>query len=431
MGDIAITVEHVTKSFKIYKEKSQSAKERLIRAGRNPHEVFKALDDVSFDVQQGETFALLGHNGSGKSTLLKCVAGTLRPSSGRIVARGRLAALLELGAGFHPDLTGRENIYLNGSILGFSRIQIDRIFDDIVAFAELEEFIDNQVKHYSSGMYARLGFAVAINVEPEVLLVDEVLAVGDEAFQRKCIERVKKLQSDGRTILLVSHAADLVRQLADRAAVLDHGRLVEVAEPGEAIRVLRETLERRGIAAPDLEAEPPTPAEPGPVLAAVEGTEWSGPPPEAGEPVRASGDKVVEITKVACEYPTTSARYLEPNEPLRIRVDYVAPNRIPDVAFTLEVRDRGENIVYATDTEMLQQPIVTVNGVGAVCFDLPRVPLLDGQFSVSVTVTNRAGGQVFDRLDDGAGFEVVQSERHRGYLALEPTIVHFFHGTGF
>ena len=259
MGDIAITVEHVTKSFKIYKEKSQSAKERLIRAGRNPHEVFKALDDVSFDVQQGETFALLGHNGSGKSTLLKCVAGTLRPSSGRIVARGRLAALLELGAGFHPDLTGRENIYLNGSILGFSRIQIDRIFDDIVAFAELEEFIDNQVKHYSSGMYARLGFAVAINVEPEVLLVDEVLAVGDEAFQRKCIERVKKLQADGRTILLVSHAADLVRQLADRAAVLDHGRLVEVAEPGEAIRVLRETLERRGIAAPDLEAEPPAP----------------------------------------------------------------------------------------------------------------------------------------------------------------------------
>jgi ABC-2 type transport system ATP-binding protein len=431
MGDIAITVEHVTKSFKIYKEKSQSAKERLIRAGRNPHEVFKALDDVSFEVHEGETFALLGHNGSGKSTLLKCVAGTLRPSSGRIVARGRLAALLELGAGFHPDLTGRENIYLNGSILGFSASQIDQIFDDIVAFAQLEEFIDNQVKHYSSGMYARLGFAVAINVEPEVLLVDEVLAVGDEAFQRKCIERVKKLQADGRTILLVSHAADLVRQLADRAAVLDHGRLVGVAEPGEAIRVLRETLERRGIAAPDLEAEPPAPAEPGPVLAAVEGTEWSGPPPEVDEPLRTSADKVVEITKVACEYPTADARYLEPNEPLRIRVDYVAPERIPDVAFTLEIRDRGQNIVYATDTEILQQPIVTVNGVGAVCFDLPRVPLLDGQFSVSVIITNRAGGQVFDRLDDAAGFEVVQREPHRGYAALEPTIVHFFHGTGF
>jgi ABC-type polysaccharide/polyol phosphate transport system ATPase subunit len=428
MGEPAITVEHVTKSFKIFREKSQSAKERLIRVGRNPHEVFHALDDVTLEVAEGETFALLGHNGSGKSTLLKCVAGTLRPSSGRIVARGRLAALLELGAGFHPDLTGRENIYLNGSILGFSRVQIDRIFDDIVEFAELQEFIDNQVKHYSSGMYARLGFAVAINVEPEILLVDEVLAVGDEAFQRKCIDRVKQLQADGRTILLVSHAADLVRQLADRAAVLEHGTLLTVADPGEAIRVLRESLARRGLAAAEIEAV--APPEPGPVLAAVEGTEWSGPPPEGEVPVVAS-DKAVTITGVRCEYPTADARFLEPNEPLRIRVDYVAPERLPDVAFTLEIRDAGQNIVYATDTETLEQPIVTVNGVGAVCFDLPRVPLLDGQFSVSVIVTNRSGGQVFDRSDDGAGFEVVQHVPHRGSVALEPTIVHFFHGSGF
>ena len=152
MAAVAIEVANVTKSFKIYQEKAQSAKERMIKIGRNPHTVFKALDDVSFEVAEGETFALLGHNGSGKSTLLKCVAGTLRPSSGRIVSRGRLAALLELGAGFHPDLTGRENIYLNGSILGFSRVQVDRIFDDIVEFAELNDFIDNQVKHYSSGM---------------------------------------------------------------------------------------------------------------------------------------------------------------------------------------------------------------------------------------------------------------------------------------
>ena len=295
-------------------------------------------------------------------------------------------------------------------------------------FAELEEFIDNQVKHYSSGMYARLGFAVAINVEPEILLVDEVLAVGDEAFQRKCIERVKKLQADGRTILLVSHAADLVRQISDRAAVLDHGNLVEVAEPGEAIRVLRETLARRGIVAPDLDAEAPATST-APVTAAVEGTEWSGPPSETVP--RVSSGKPVEITKLACEYPTADARYLHPNEPLRIRVDYVSPQRIPDVAFTLEVRDHAQNIVYATDTETLQQPIVTVNGVGAVCFDLPRVPLLDGQFSVSVVITNRAGGQVFDRLDDGASFEVVQRDAHRGFVALEPTIVHFFHGTGF
>ena len=231
MADAAIVVDQVTKSFKIYREKSQSAKERMIRIGRNPHDVFKALDNVSFEVAQGETFALLGRNGSGKSTLLKLISGVMGPDAGRIQTRGRVAGLIDVGAGMHHDLTGRENIYLNGSILGFSRIQIDRIFDDIVEFAELTDFIDNQVKHYSSGMYARLGFAVAINVEPEILLVDEVLAVGDESFQRKCIDRVRQLQADGRTILLVSHAAELVRQLADRAAVLDHGQLVDVAEP--------------------------------------------------------------------------------------------------------------------------------------------------------------------------------------------------------
>src|SRR6478609_10021140 len=243
MAQAAIEIDSVTKVFKIYREKAQSTKERVIRLGRNPYERFRALDDVSITVAEGETMALLGHNGSGKSTLLKCVSGTLRPTSGRIVipADQRLAALLELGAGFHPDLTGRENIYLNGSILGFSKTQIDVIFDDIVEFAELSDFIDQQVKHYSSGMYARLGFSVAINVEPEILLVDEVLSVGDESFQRKCIDRVRRLQADGRTILLVSHAAELVRQIADRAAVLDHGHLVDVAEPGEAIRTDRKS----------------------------------------------------------------------------------------------------------------------------------------------------------------------------------------------
>jgi hypothetical protein len=300
-----------------------------------------------------------------------------------------------------------------------------------VDFAELWDFIDNQVKHYSSGMYARLGFAVAINVEPEILLVDEVLAVGDESFQRKCIDRVKPAPDRG-----AHDPAGVPRRRAGPPA--RRPRRGPGPRPagrcGRARRGhphLRETLARRGIAAPDLEAAAPAPNEPGPVLAAVEGTEWSGPPVETAERPTTTGDKVVEITKVACEYPTTEARFLQPNEPLRIRVDYVAPERIPDVAFTLEIRDAGQNIVYATDTEILNQPIVTVNGVGAVCFDLPRVPLLDGQFSVSIIITNRAGGQVFDRSDDGAAFEVVQHDPHRGYAALEPTIVHFFHGTGF
>jgi ABC-2 type transport system ATP-binding protein len=418
----AIEVAEVTKSFKIYQEKAQSAKERMIKAGRNPHTVFKALDDVSFEVAQGETFALLGHNGSGKSTLLKCVAGTLRPSSGRIVSRGRLAALLELGAGFHPDLTGRENIYLNGSILGFSRVQVDRIFDDIVEFAELNDFIDNQVKHYSSGMYARLGFAVAINVEPEILLVDEVLSVGDEAFQRKCIDRVRQLQADGRTILLVSHAAELVRQIADRAAVLDHGHLVDVCEPGEAIRTLRETLARRGISLlPDGESldDPPE-------VEVAPAPQWSG-PPSASVPV-VNIDKPVAITKVTCEYPDPSQRCLLPNQPLRIRVDYVAPQHVDDIAFGFEIQNVAHEVVFASTTQLLAQPIHAVDGVGAVCFDLPRVPLLDGEFEVAVTATSRNGGVVFDHRELQDSFEVMQPSRHRGTVAFEPTVVHFFHG---
>ncbi|MEO6989746.1 MAG: ABC transporter ATP-binding protein [Aquihabitans sp.] len=420
MSTAAIEVDSVTKEFRIYREKPTSLKERMIKLGRNPYDTFKALDDVSFEVAQGETFALLGHNGSGKSTLLKCVAGTLRPSSGRIVSRGRLAALLELGAGFHPDLTGRENIYLNGSILGFSKAQINVIFDDIVDFAELHDFIDNQVKHYSSGMYARLGFAVAINVEPEILLVDEVLSVGDEAFQSKCIDRVRDLQKDGRTILLVTHAADLVRQIADRAAVLDHGQLVDIAEPGEAIRTLRETLARRGIALAEAlqEDEPAEEQDAGP--------RWSAPP--SGSVPVVEIDKPVKITRVLTEYPDPEARFLLPNQAMRLRIDYVAPVKIDDISFAFDIFNSRGEVVYGADTQILAQPIVDVDGVGAVCFDFPSVPLLDGQFRVLVSATSRAGSEIYDQVEMPDPFEIMQPGAQRGTMSFDTTVVHFFHG---
>src|SRR5690242_7141891 len=178
-----------------------------------------ALQNIDFDVETGSTVGLLGHNGSGKSTLLKCIAGILQPTEGEIRTRGRVAALLELGAGFNNELTGRENIFMIASILGLSNKETAAIFDEIVAFAELEKFIDMQVRHYSSGMYVRLGFAVAVNVDPDILLVDEVLSVGDESFQKKCLDRVAEFQREGRTILFVTHAADLVRRICDRGIV--------------------------------------------------------------------------------------------------------------------------------------------------------------------------------------------------------------------
>ena len=264
MSDFAVDVRDVSKRFHLAHGQYKTVKERLIHGGkRKSTEDFWALDDVSLTVREGETLGILGRNGSGKSTLLKCICGVLQPTHGEVAVRGKLAGLLELGAGFQQDLTGRENIYLNGSLMGMAKRDVDKVFDAIVDFSELEEFIDGPVKFYSSGMYVRLGFAVAVNMDPDVLVVDEVLAVGDERFQRKCIGRVKEFQKEGRTILLVTHAADTVRSICDRGAVLSHGRLVGEGEPGEATRIFREGLMAEGagmaVADPTLVAVPALP----------------------------------------------------------------------------------------------------------------------------------------------------------------------------
>ena len=220
---VAIRFEHVHKSFRI--SQTKTVKEHLLGVAghRTSSVVLHAVQDLHTDIHVGESVALLGHNGSGKSTTLKMLAGTIAPSSGRVYARGRIAPLLELGAGFHPDLTGRENVFMNSAILGIRRAEVERRLEEIVDFAEVADFLDTPVKFYSSGMAVRLGFAIAVNVDPEILLVDEVLAVGDESFQAKCLERMQRLQSDGRTIVLVTHALTQAEAFCDRALVLNHG----------------------------------------------------------------------------------------------------------------------------------------------------------------------------------------------------------------
>jgi len=221
-----IEVADVAKRFTL--RHNRSLKELAVAAirGKNLSDTFLALDGVSFDVTEGESVALLGFNGSGKSTLLKCISGVLTPDAGSIRTRGRVAGLIEVGAGFHPDLTGRENVYLNGAILGMSKEQIDARFDEIVAFSEIERFIDTEVKFYSSGMFLRLAFAVAVHSDPEVFLVDEILAVGDEPFQRKCLDRIKQLKGEGRTLVIVSHDLDMVARLCERGILLERGTMV-------------------------------------------------------------------------------------------------------------------------------------------------------------------------------------------------------------
>ena len=230
-----IVVDRVRKKFRLYHERNNSLKAALMRRRVAKFEEFWAIDDVSFDIRPGETFGIIGENGSGKSTMLKCIARILRPDHGKITTKGKISALLELGAGFHPELSGRENVYLNGSILGLSKKDLDLKFDEIVDFAGLHKFIDQPVKNYSSGMYVRLGFSIAINVDPDILLVDEVLAVGDESFQRRCAEKFAELQNNGKTIVLVSHAMGQVRALCDRLAWMNHGRLEMVGPAKEVI----------------------------------------------------------------------------------------------------------------------------------------------------------------------------------------------------
>ena len=228
MSDIAVTVDHVSKKFRLYSERNQTIKSAVMRGRRSVHEDFWALRDVSFEVPTGSTFALIGSNGSGKSTLLKCLAKIYYPDSGSIEHAGKLAAMLEVGSGFHSELSGRDNVYLNGSILGMSKKEIDRKFDEIVDFSGVESFIDQPVKNYSSGMYVRLGFAIAINIDPDILVVDEVLAVGDIEFQEKCLEKFREFRRVGKTVILVTHNTETVREMCDHAAWIKDGALQEV-----------------------------------------------------------------------------------------------------------------------------------------------------------------------------------------------------------
>lgn len=225
MNDWAVRVDEVSKRFRLYHERNQTLKSAILRGRTSKHEDFWALRDVSFDVAAGETHGLIGANGSGKSTLLKCLAKIYWPTSGTIEYQGRMASLLEVGSGFHLELSGRENIYLNGSILGMTRKEIDSKFDEIVEFSGVERFLDQPVKNYSSGMYVRLGFSIAININPDILVVDEVLSVGDEEFQRRSFQKFRELKKQGKTIILVTHAMAVVRDLCESVTWLSHGAL--------------------------------------------------------------------------------------------------------------------------------------------------------------------------------------------------------------
>jgi ABC-2 type transport system ATP-binding protein len=406
VSEFAVDVRNVAKRFRIVQGRYNTVKERLIHGGRRKAtEDFWALNDVSLRVREGETVGILGRNGSGKSTLLKCICGILQPTSGEVAVRGKLAAMLELGAGFQQDLTGRENIYLNGSLLGMSKRDVDRVFDAIVDFSELEAFIDGPVKFYSSGMYVRLGFAVAVNVDPDILVVDEVLAVGDERFQRKCLDRVDQFQKEGRTILLVTHSPDTVRSICDRGIVLSHGRLVAEGEPGEMTRIFREGLMAEGSGISITEQA---------VVAVPTGSTSSGvtdgDAPDPERPVRFrgvhhvfSGDNTVP--------------YMRTGDDLTVAVEYEAYYPTEDVVFSLEIRDDGGNIIMRTDTTIVGLTIDAPRGMGVMHFGIERMPLLDGTFSYAVGIQSRSG-ILYDWKENAGQFEVMNPGKTTGVMRM-------------
>ncbi|MEL7155821.1 MAG: polysaccharide ABC transporter ATP-binding protein [Actinomycetota bacterium] len=392
---VAVEVTDLSKRFRKSSEPSKTLKERLLTWRQSTVQEFHALHDVNFEIGVGETFGILGHNGSGKSTLLKCIAGTIRPTTGSVRVRGQLSALLELGAGFHPDLTGRENIFLNGSILGFSRARIEEIFDEIVDFSGLSEFIDTQVKHYSSGMYARLGFAVAVNLEPDVLLIDEVLAVGDEAFQAKCVERVKGFQEAGRTICLVTHSPDMVRNLCHRAMVLDHGDLLHVGDVGDAISIYRRSLDPEGYAA----EQPPAETEaividPEPRLDISIEDAWVE-PPASGRPAFQPGDTV-----------GIGLRFRAPvGEMVRARLHLHA--------------DDGVHFANISSWDVTGTEIGPTDEVNEIRFVIDEFPLTDGHYTITMVLQNPAETVEYDRSEGSLSFDVFTGQPIISRLVLK------------
>ena len=377
-SSVAISVDHVSKKFRIYHEKNQHLKSALLSGNRARYEDFWAVNDVSFEVQTGSTFGIIGSNGSGKSTLLKCIAGILHPEKGSITTQGRTAALLELGSGFHPDLSGRENVFLNGALLGLTRGELERKFDEIVDFAGLEEFIDTPVKNYSSGMAVRLGFAIAINVDPDVLIIDEVLAVGDASFQQKCYQKIESFRRDGKTILFVSHGLSDVTTLCSQVLWMEKGRAKAI---GRSIDLVSDYL---GASHNTVHKTNET-----------SGERWGN-----------------------NEYTVESVDILDPNgaatdvvhtgKPMTVRIHYKKNADVSDVIAGLRISHLHGTQVFATNSRRRDTPLGGFGEMGYVDLQIPRIPMLAGTFQVSVDLSDPSELYTYDHWGQCVTFDVLQ-----------------------
>jgi ABC-2 type transport system ATP-binding protein len=388
----AITVENVSKRFRMYNERNQSLKAAVLRGRRASYDEFWALRDVSFEIPEGSTFALMGENGSGKSTLLKCLARILVPNDGKVRTRGSVAALLELGSGFHPELTGRENVFLNGSILGLSKKEIERKLDGIIDFAGIDQFIDQPVKNYSSGMYVRLGFSVAINVDPDILLVDEVLAVGDAAFQAKCMDKFAEFRRAGKTVVVVSHSMGALRTMCDEAAWLDHGELVKTGTAADLVDDYNFTTLPAHTNAGEVELD-----EPGSRLG--------------------SGEAVIERVEVVDDHddPVTTVRT---GDAITVRLHYRSTERIEKPVFGLALENLDGVYVWACHTRDVGHETAWIDGAGTIECRIPKLLLQPGSFDLIASVVDWTTTHQYDYLRHCYRFDVaVGTPRNSGGIA--------------
>ncbi len=401
-----IQFDHVSKRFQRRLNRPRSFREMFIALlkGRqlSEAETLWAVRDVSFAIAPGETTGLIGPNGAGKSTAFKLISRIFAPTSGQITVTGRVAALLELGTGFHPELSGRENVYLSGALIGMGRAEMQRKFDAIVDFSELPDFIDEPVKHYSSGMFARLAFAVSIHLDPEILLVDEVLAVGDQAFQLKCLDRIASLQREGVTICMVTHSADVVRTMCTRALWFDHGRLVA---DGTAEAVVRQYLDR---------------------AAAAEANRLA----EAGNvPQQRWGSGGIVITKVSLLNARGDEQTIfETGQSLIVNIAYSARETVPAPVFGLAIHRQDGVHVCGPNTAFGDFHLPTLKGEGAIAYTIPDLTLLEGAYQISVAVVNETDTETFDYQDRVCSFRVlnrgeVRQERY-GLVTLRGIWAH-------
>jgi ABC-type polysaccharide/polyol phosphate transport system ATPase subunit len=378
----AVLVDDISKRFRLYTDRPSNLKQAMTRFRRVQYEEFWALRNVSLQVEPGESFGLIGHNGSGKSTLLRLMARIHRPTSGRVRTSGRVSALLELGAGFHPELSGRENIYLNGAILGLKKRELDSIFDEIVEFAGLQSFIDSPVKVYSSGMWVRLGFAVAVHVRPDILMIDEIIAVGDEEFQRRCFDHLYKLRRDeGVTIVLVSHMLSIMQTMCDQVAWLDHGELLGIGTANDMVRAYLGKVD-------DAEEQRLSDQD------GHEVTEAEGAPRHGSREIEITGFEVLGADGAPVVMP-------ESGDATIFRVHYDAHEPVDDPKFAIEFQtEQGVIVSGRTSTD---DGIVTgrVSGPGHVDCIVDALPFNQGVLLVTVGITDVREMHTYDHLYQG------------------------------